>query len=136
MMATLPGLPMFGHGQVEGFTEKYGMEYRKAYRYEEPDHDLVRLHEQMVFPLLRKRYIFADVRHFLLYDFFSSDGTVNEDVFAYSNRIGDERALVFYHNRFATARGWIKQSSAFSSRTDQSEERAPETDDPRPGAGA
>ncbi len=27
MMATLPGLPMFGHGQVEGFTEKYGMEY-------------------------------------------------------------------------------------------------------------
>ena len=28
MMATLPGLPMFGHGQIEGFTEKYGMEYR------------------------------------------------------------------------------------------------------------
>jgi hypothetical protein len=26
MMATLPGLPMFGHGQIEGFTEKYGME--------------------------------------------------------------------------------------------------------------
>jgi hypothetical protein len=25
LMATLPGLPMFGHGQVEGFTEKYGM---------------------------------------------------------------------------------------------------------------
>jgi glycosidase len=31
LMATLPGLPMFGHGQVEGFTEKYGMEYRRAY---------------------------------------------------------------------------------------------------------
>jgi hypothetical protein len=28
MMSTLPGLPMFGHGQIEGFTEKYGMEYR------------------------------------------------------------------------------------------------------------
>ena len=27
MMATLPGLPMFGHGQIEGYTEKYGMEY-------------------------------------------------------------------------------------------------------------
>jgi hypothetical protein len=27
LMATLPGLPMFGHGQIEGFTEKYGMEY-------------------------------------------------------------------------------------------------------------
>ena len=31
MMATMPGLPMFGHGQVEGFTERYGMEYRRAY---------------------------------------------------------------------------------------------------------
>ncbi len=31
MMLTMPGLPMFGHGQVEGFTEKYGMEYAKAY---------------------------------------------------------------------------------------------------------
>ena len=29
MMATMPGLPMFGHGQVEGFAEKYGMEYRR-----------------------------------------------------------------------------------------------------------
>ena len=37
MMSTLPGLPMFGHGQIEGFTEKYGMEYRWP-RYEEnPD---------------------------------------------------------------------------------------------------
>jgi len=31
LMATLPGLPMFGHGQIEGFTERYGMEYRRAY---------------------------------------------------------------------------------------------------------
>ncbi len=29
MMSTLPGLPMFGHGQIEGYTEKYGMEYYK-----------------------------------------------------------------------------------------------------------
>ena len=28
MLATLPGLPMFGHGQIEGFGERYGMEYR------------------------------------------------------------------------------------------------------------
>ena len=37
MMATLPGLPMFGHGQVEGFTEKYGMEYRRPSYDETPD---------------------------------------------------------------------------------------------------
>jgi hypothetical protein len=29
VLATLPGLPMFGHGQIEGFREKYGMEFRK-----------------------------------------------------------------------------------------------------------
>jgi hypothetical protein len=37
MMATMPGLPMFGHGQIEGFAEKYGMEYRRAYWDEQPD---------------------------------------------------------------------------------------------------
>src|SRR6185503_16218721 len=30
LLATLPGLPMLGHGQVEGFRERYGMEFRKA----------------------------------------------------------------------------------------------------------
>ena len=30
LLATLPGLPMFGHGQFEGFAEKYGMEFRRA----------------------------------------------------------------------------------------------------------
>ena len=29
MMATLPGMPMFGHGQIEGLSEKYGMELRR-----------------------------------------------------------------------------------------------------------
>ncbi|MDD2696465.1 MAG: hypothetical protein PHD58_11130, partial [Anaerolineales bacterium] len=55
---------------------------------------------------------------FLLYDFFTPDGAVNEDVYAYSNRAGEERGLVVYHNRFASARGWIRQSAAYSSRDD------------------
>jgi len=37
MLVTLPGLPMFGHGQIEGFTEKYGMEYRRAFWDERSD---------------------------------------------------------------------------------------------------
>jgi hypothetical protein len=117
MMATLPGLPMFGHGQIEGFAEKYGMEYRRAYWDEPPDLSLVERHEREVFPLLHHRYLFAGVEHFLLYDFFAPEGFVNEDVFAYSNRVGDERALVVYHNKFATARGWIKGSVAYSVKT-------------------
>ena len=31
LLATLPGLPMFGHGQVEGFGEQYGMEFRRPH---------------------------------------------------------------------------------------------------------
>jgi hypothetical protein len=114
MMATLPGLPMFGHGQIEGFAEKYGMEYRRAYWEEQVDAGLVERHEREVFPLLHRRYLFAEVRDFLLYDFYAPEGYVNEDVFAYSNRAGGERALVVYHNKFATARGWIKGSVAYS----------------------
>jgi hypothetical protein len=34
---------------------------------------------------MKRRHIFADVRNFLLYDFFTPEGYVNEDVFAYSN---------------------------------------------------
>lgn len=114
LMATLPGLPMFGHGQIEGFSEKYGMEYRQAYWDEEPDQWLIDRHKQEIFPLLRRRYLFANVKDFLLYDFFAPEGHVNEDVFAYSNRAGDERALVVYHNKFAEAQGWIRTSVAYS----------------------
>ncbi len=114
MMVTLPGLPMFGHGQIEGFAEKYGMEFRRAYWDEQPDPDLIARHEREIFPLMRRRYLFAEVDNFTLYDVFTPEGHVNEDVFAYSNRAGEERALVVYHNRFAEARGWIKTSVAFA----------------------
>ena len=113
MLATLPGLPMFGHGQIEGFTEKYGMEYRRAYWEEIPDPYLVERHEREIFPLLRRRYLFAEVDNFLMYDFFTPDGFVNEDVFAYSNRHGDERALIIYHNKYASTQGWIRMSAAY-----------------------
>jgi glycosidase len=123
LMATMPGLPMLGHGQVEGFSEKYGMEYRRAYWAEEPNQWLVERHEREIFPLQRKRAIFAEVRDFLLYDFFTPEGHVSEDVFAYSNRAGDERSLVVYHNKFATTRGWIRSSAAFSVKSESGERR-------------
>ncbi|MFQ5864576.1 MAG: alpha-amylase family glycosyl hydrolase [bacterium] len=117
MMATLPGLPMFGHGQIEGFTEKYGMEYQRAYWEEQADYSLIERHEREIFPLLLRRYLFAEVENFLLYDFFANEGYVNEDVFAYSNRYGDERALVVYHNKYAEVRGWIRTSVGYSVKT-------------------
>jgi glycosidase len=114
LMATLPGLPMFGHGQVEGFSERYGMEYRRAYHDESPDAWLIARHERQVAPLLHRRGLFAEVRNFLLYDFYTDSGSVNENVFAYSNSQGNERALVIFNNSYGGAHGWIRISSGFA----------------------
>ena len=113
VMSTLPGLPMYGHGQVEGFSEKYGMEFRRAKWEETPNDGLIRGHEWRIFPLLHRRYLFADVEQFLLFDFYTPNGSVDEEVFAYSNRFHDERGLIVYHNKFADTRGWIKTSAAY-----------------------
>ena len=110
LMATLPGLPMFGHGQVEGFSEKYGMEYQRSYWDETVDENLVRRHEREIFPLLKKRHLFSGMENFVLYDVQTLEGHVNEDVFAYSNVYGNERSLVVYNNRYAEASGFIQRS--------------------------
>ena len=116
VMATMPGLPMFGHGQVEGFAEKYGMEFRRAYWDERPNDGLIARHEWQLFPLLHRRRLFAEVRDFRFYDVVDDAGHVNEDVLAYSNRTGGERSLVVYHNRFGSMRGRIRDSVAFAAR--------------------
>ena len=97
LLVTLPGLPMFGHGQIEGFREKYGMEYRRAYWQEDPDTGFIAHHEHQVFPLLRLRDRFSGVDNFSLYDFSTKDGT-NENVFAYSNGVPGQKVLVVYNN--------------------------------------
>ncbi len=114
LMCTLPGLPMFGHGQIEGFSEKYGMEYRKAYWDETPDETLVSRHRREIFPLLHRRRLFAGVEHFLLYDCVGPDGRAAENVFAYTNRSGPDRALVLVHNKYEHASGWIRESCPVS----------------------
>lgn len=114
LMATMPGLPMFGHGQVEGFAEKYGMEFKRPYWDEQPDPYLMERHRREIFPLLHRRHLFSGVQNFLLYDFFEPGGQVNENVFAYSNSAGGEHALVVYNNRYAEARGWIRTSAGYA----------------------
>jgi glycosidase len=114
VLATLPGLPMLGHGQVQGFGEKYGMEFRRATLDEQPDGGLVERHEREVFPLLHRRAWFAEAREFLLYDLLTAGGKVDEHVLAYSNGTGPERSLVVYHDRFASTHGTIRESAAYA----------------------
>jgi len=113
LLATLPGLPMFAHGQIEGFTERYGMEFKQAMLNEWPNEGLVARHQREIAPLLAKRYIFAGSSDFTLYDFWNGYGHVDENVFAYSNRYGDERSLVLYNNKYNSTRGTIHISAAF-----------------------
>lgn len=113
LLATLPGLPMFGHGQIEGFTERYGMEFKQARMNESPDEGLVARHMREIAPLLHRRYIFAGSENFTLYDFWNGYGNVDENVFAYSNRFENERSLVVYNNRYDSTRGTIHVSAGF-----------------------
>jgi hypothetical protein len=111
LLVTLPGLPMFGHGQVEGLTEKYGMEFRRSYWSEKADTKLVRRHYEELVPLLHKRALFCGTEHFRLFDLIRDDGTVDDDVFAYVNGAGDERVIVVYNNRLESTRGTLRQSA-------------------------
>ena len=112
LMATFPGLPMLGHGQIEGFSEKYGMEYRHAYMEESVDEGLVERHKKQVFPLLQRRRLFSGVENFWLFDFYTESGHVNENVYAFTNAVNNEHALVLVNNNMHSTEGWIKQSSA------------------------
>ena len=120
LMVTMPGLPMFGHSQIEGFEEKYGMEYRKAYWDEHPDQGLIERHKYDISPIMHKRYLFAGVENFYLYDYFNFEGSVNENVFAYSNQFGNERVLVFYNNSYENTAGWIRFSSVYKDKISDS----------------
>jgi hypothetical protein len=72
---------------------------------------MVDRHEREIFPLMKKRYLFSGSSDFCLYDMVSPEGTINENVFAYSNRYDGEMALVFYNNAYSRASGWIRRGA-------------------------
>ena len=116
LLATLPGLPMIGHGQIEGFGEKYGMEFRRARLDEQPNEELIARFEREIVPLLHDRGRYAGAADFRLYDVAGDGGAAIDDVFAYSNGRGADRSLVVYHNRFGSAAGWVRNSVPFARR--------------------
>ena len=100
LLATLPGLPMLGHGQVEGFRERYGMEFRRA-RWDEPVDEMHAGHfAYAIVPLLRRRSAFSGTDRFRLYDAHNDDGHVEQNVYAYSNGSGPDRSLVLVHHHY------------------------------------
>lgn len=109
MMATLPGLPMFAHGQFEGYKEKYGMEYSKSYWNESPNEYIFDRHKREVFPILKRRHIFSNIENFRLYDF-KKYKSVDDDVFVYTNKNKNKLGLFIYNNAYKETEGYIKES--------------------------
>jgi len=109
LMATLPGLPMFGHGQIEGYTERYGMEYKQAKHNEWPNEHLVARHQREIMPMLKDRALFAESTFFRMYDF-NTPGGIDENVFAFSNREGSRRAVILFNNAYQSTHGTIHWS--------------------------
>ncbi len=110
VLATLPGLPMFAHGQIEGLSERYGMEFRRARLEETPDRALIERHERESVPLLHERHLFAEAREFALYDLVADGGAVEEDAYVYTNGDGARRCLVVFHDRDGEIHGRVHRS--------------------------
>jgi len=64
----------------------------------------------VISPLMKRRKVFAGVDNFLFYDFRRADGSVDEDVFAYSNADGDMKGIVVYNNSHRHTMGWVDRS--------------------------
>jgi glycosidase len=109
MLATLPGLPMFGHGQFEGYSEQYGMEFRRPQRDEWPNGGLLERHRREISPLLHERWRFSGAAGFRQLTAFEGEHPT-ADVFAYANDAPsgpqgapERRSLVVFLNRYPRA---------------------------------
>jgi len=98
LLATMPGLPMFGHGQLEGFKERYGMDFLSPQLNETPDENLISRHRKEITPLLNNRSYFSQSTNFILLDFLCTEKDINENVIAFFNQNNGIKTLVAYNN--------------------------------------
>ena len=89
------------------------MEFKRAYGDEAVDKGLLEHHLRVITPLLEARHRFAGVRHFRLFDWQRSDGSVDENVFAYSNQSSTDgsSSLIIYNNAYETTMGTLHWSA-------------------------
>jgi hypothetical protein len=104
LLACMPGLPLFGHGQWEGFSEHYGMDIARPTQPEVIDAELVAQHDRHIQPLLMQRSRFSSAENFYLYDFAGENG-IDENVVVFSVSAGDDHSLVIFNNAPRPARG-------------------------------
>ena len=98
ILATMPGIPMFSHGQLEGFSERYGMDFLAPRLDEQEDEELLQLHEKWIFPLLQYRACFSDASFFRLFEVQDEAGSALPQVYAYLNQTEDHHFLTVVNN--------------------------------------
>jgi len=111
LAATLPGVPMLGHGQWEGQRERYGMEYRAPRTSDPISVDHVERYDREIAPLLRARHLFAGVADFRWFDAKGGNKSARESAYAFSNAAGSARSLVIALNSDAAAEITIQHAS-------------------------
>ena len=111
LAATLPGVPMLGHGQWEGQRERYGMEYRAPRTNDPVSTDHVERYDREIAPLLRARHLFAGVTDFRWFDAQSDKKAARESAYAFSNAAGSAHTLVIALNSDTAAELTIQQAS-------------------------
>ncbi|NBW32028.1 MAG: hypothetical protein EBR48_05250 [bacterium] len=111
LAATLPGVPMLGHGQWEGQRERYGMEYRAPRTSDPSSPDHVERYDREIAPLLRARHLFAGVADFRWFDAKSDKEAARESAYAFSNAAGSAHTLVIALNSNTAAELTLHQAS-------------------------
>jgi len=108
LLATFPGLPMFGHGQIEGYKERYGMDFLQPHLHEKPRDEMIHIHQSKIKPLLDIRHKFSGSKNFRLHDYFLPTKNVANDVIAFSNKNGDYLSLIIFNNSKNQFDGYIE----------------------------
>ncbi len=108
VLATLPGLPLFGHGQVGGLEERYGMDFERGLLAEAEDPAMVERHLDEIAPLLEQRERFSRCDRLGCLQLVGEDGRVNEDVLAWRGGGEREPALVVFNHSATAASGRLR----------------------------
>ncbi|MDO9546488.1 MAG: alpha-amylase family glycosyl hydrolase [Pelolinea sp.] len=108
LLATFPGMPMFGHGQIEGYRERYGMDFIQPRFREAPSDEMIVIHQSKIKPLLDIRHKFAGSNNFQLYDYLLSDESIANDVIAFSNNNDNYLSLIIFNNSKNQLEGYIE----------------------------